>query len=116
MPPDGAKAPSLSLQMDPNGLSCVQVTRVQNSAVFRAARELDFERDALGSLGQLICDRGGASGSENASSGVRSTGLAGNGTIFVANSSGRNASGCGCIIWINTVFVLFFFLPQTLNE
>lgn len=80
---------------------------MQNSAVFRAARKLDFEKDAFGSFRQLICDRGNTSSSENASSGVRSTGLAGNGAIFAANSSGRSACGYRCIIWINTVFRFF---------
>lgn len=92
----------MSLQMDQSGLSCVQVARMQNSAVFRAARELDFEKDAFGSLGQLICDRRDASGSDNASAGARSAGLTGNGAIFASNSSGRSLKRC--IIWINTDF------------
>lgn len=69
---------------------------MQNSAVFRAARELDFEKDAFGSLGQLICDRRDAS--DNASAGARSAGLPGNRAIFASNSSGRSLKRC--IIWI----------------
>uniref|UniRef100_H3C1X8 P-type phospholipid transporter n=1 Tax=Tetraodon nigroviridis TaxID=99883 RepID=H3C1X8_TETNG len=63
-----------------------EVARAQDSAAFRAARELDFEKDAFGSLGQLICDKRAASG--NASAGVRSAGviLAGNGSDSMSSS------------------------------
>ena len=85
---------------------------MQNSAVLRAARQLDFEKDAFGGLGQLMCGRRDASGSDNASVGVPSAGLTGNGPIVASNSSGRGHK-CWqmftCIIWIHR---LFFFFPN----
>lgn len=54
---------------------------------FGAARELDFGKDPVGSLGQLICDRD-LSGSGNASASVRSAGLMGIMGIAAGNSSG----------------------------
>lgn len=101
--------------MDQNGLSCVQVARAHNLAVFDAFRELDFEKDPFGSLGQLICEKRNASGSDNASAGVNSDWLTGNGTTFAGNSSGRSLKRwrLSCLVPSSGPKPVFF---PTLNE
>lgn len=107
-PPDGARPPSFCPQTHQNGLSCVQVSRLQTSAVFRAARELDFENDTFGSFAQLLCDRGDAS--SNASAGVRAAaGRTRNGATFTGNSSGRSIK-----LWFSCLATSVFFF--TLNK
>lgn len=61
---------------------------MQNSAAFGAARELDFEKDPVGSLGQLICDRRDLSSSDNTSASVRSTGPMG-----IVGTTGNSSGG-----------------------
>lgn len=78
--------------------SRAQVVRLQNSAAFRSARELDFENDAVGSLGQLMCGTQPPSGSDNASAGARST-------PWAAISAG-NSSGGSCIRSRFSIFIL----------
>lgn len=65
----------------------LQAARLQNSVVFGAARELDFGKDPVGSLGQLICDRDPSS-SANASASARSAGPMGIIGVAAGNSSG----------------------------
>lgn len=71
----------------------LQAVRLQNSVAFGAARELDFGKDPVGSLGQLICDRD-LTGSDNGSAGARSAGLMGLMGIAAGNSSGSFTSSC----------------------
>lgn len=88
---------------------------MQSSEVFRAASELDFEKDPFGSLSQLFCDKRNASGSNNASDGVHSAGPTGNGTNFPGNSSGRSLKRwrLSCLAASSGSILIFF---KLLNE
>ncbi|XP_075891700.1 phospholipid-transporting ATPase ABCA1 [Nelusetta ayraudi] len=65
-----------------------EMARLQNSAVFRAARELDFQRDMIGSINLLMCSRGTDSNSTNRDASLRSLGQIANTARFpVGNNS-----------------------------
>lgn len=70
------------------------MSRLQDSAVFRAALELDFENDTFGSVTQLMCERREASASNaSASNTSASAGYAGRGRDrlpFTGTSPGRS--------------------------
>lgn len=88
-PAGGARSPPCRRTRTGCPLSSVQVSRLQDSAVFRAALELDFENDTFGSITQLMCEKREASAG-NASA---SAGYAGHGRDrlpFTANSPGRS--------------------------
>ncbi|XP_056883329.1 phospholipid-transporting ATPase ABCA1-like isoform X2 [Takifugu flavidus] len=74
-----------------------QAVRLQNSVAFGAARELDFGKDPVGSLGQLICDRD-LSGSNNRSASVRSGGLMG-----ITGMAAGNSSDAFCQVLVATM-------------
>ncbi|XP_029695784.1 ATP-binding cassette sub-family A member 1 isoform X3 [Takifugu rubripes] len=74
-----------------------QAVRLQNSVAFGAARELDFGKDPVGSLGQLICDRD-LSGSNNRSASVRSAGLMG-----ITGMAAGNSSDAFCQVLVATM-------------
>lgn len=65
------------------------MARLQNSVVFKAARELDFQRDMIGSINLLMCSRGTDSNSTNRDTSLRSLGQIANTTrAAVGNNSG----------------------------
>uniref|UniRef100_A0A8C4INI3 P-type phospholipid transporter n=1 Tax=Dicentrarchus labrax TaxID=13489 RepID=A0A8C4INI3_DICLA len=37
--------------------SCIQMARLQNSEIFKAASSLDFQRDMIGSINMLLCEQ-----------------------------------------------------------
>uniref|UniRef100_A0A3Q1GH78 P-type phospholipid transporter n=1 Tax=Acanthochromis polyacanthus TaxID=80966 RepID=A0A3Q1GH78_9TELE len=81
-------------------LSCNQVSRLQNSMIFKAASSLDFQEDMIGSISMLLCGREADFNSTNMTLGLSSPRqMANNKSISIM----RNSSGDFCQTLIDTL-------------
>lgn len=72
-------------------ISCIQMARLQNSMIFKAASSLDFQRDMIGSINMLLCEKQSDFNSTNMTISFRSPRqMANNRSNFImSNSSGK---------------------------